>query len=266
MGFRKSLFLFLRGGVVFLSFFFLEISFSFSEEGQAPGASQDSPYEEMDHDSYDPFVDYSEFDQTVEEEEDMNFFVRGRFLTLGFVGGYRFFSKTLGEITKPGWSYGIFFDYFFNLNFALQLGFISGSNAISFDADSGFVQGSFHLTDVHLNLKYYFDPKRFVRRIADLNPYICGGFSQVRRTTLVSISEDEDSPLSIQDATQFNFGAGIEVPLIRKKAYIGIQAFFHFIQFPDEKSEIVLNDGTDFTGLYPDGDIWSLKMALGINF
>ena len=40
-------------------------------------------------DSYDPFADYSEFEQSSDEEEDINFFRNGRLFTLGFIGGYR---------------------------------------------------------------------------------------------------------------------------------------------------------------------------------
>src|ERR1700733_14940788 len=38
-------------------------------------------------DAYDPFADYSEFEETMDEEEDINFFRNGRLMTLGFLAG-----------------------------------------------------------------------------------------------------------------------------------------------------------------------------------
>jgi hypothetical protein len=47
--------------------------------------------------SYDPFADYSEFAESAEQEADINFFRNGRFFTLGFQGGYRRFTETMGS-------------------------------------------------------------------------------------------------------------------------------------------------------------------------
>ncbi|MCB0410979.1 MAG: hypothetical protein KDD22_00530, partial [Bdellovibrionales bacterium] len=49
-------------------------------------------------DAYDPFADYSEFESSEEEEAYINFFRNGRFFTLGFIGGYRTFTETMGDI------------------------------------------------------------------------------------------------------------------------------------------------------------------------
>src|ERR1700694_562859 len=49
-------------------------------------------------DTYDPFADYSEFDEAQEEEADINFFRHGRFVTLGFMGGMRGFTQGLSKI------------------------------------------------------------------------------------------------------------------------------------------------------------------------
>ena len=59
-------------------------------------------------DAYDPFSDYSEFEESAEEEADINFFRNGRFFTLGFIGGYRSFTETLGGITSDAPTFGLF--------------------------------------------------------------------------------------------------------------------------------------------------------------
>jgi hypothetical protein len=47
--------------------------------------------------AYDPFIDYSEFDEASDEEADINFFRHGRFLSVGLVAGHRGFT---GNFTK----------------------------------------------------------------------------------------------------------------------------------------------------------------------
>ena len=63
-------------------------------------------------DVYDPFVDYSEFEQASEEEADINFFRNGRFFTLGFAGGYRMFTSNLGKMYTHSPYYGLFLAFF----------------------------------------------------------------------------------------------------------------------------------------------------------
>ena len=59
-------------------------------------------------DAYDPFADYSEFEESMDEEEDINFFRNGRLLTLGFIGGYRGWTQTLGSIYTGNATFGLF--------------------------------------------------------------------------------------------------------------------------------------------------------------
>src|ERR1035437_7876708 len=59
-------------------------------------------------DTYDPFADYSEFDEAQEEEADINFFRHGRFVTIGFIGGLRGFTQGLGNLYTPAPSFGLF--------------------------------------------------------------------------------------------------------------------------------------------------------------
>src|SRR3954462_13104442 len=71
-------------------------------------------------DTYDPFADYSEFDEAQDEEADINFFRHGRFVTIGFLGGYRGFTQGSANLFKPAVNFGLFLSYFFDLRFALQ--------------------------------------------------------------------------------------------------------------------------------------------------
>ncbi len=213
-------------------------------------------------DSYDPFADYSEFEESAEEEADINFFRNGRFFTLGFTGGYRDFTETMGELQKPATAYGLFIAYFFDLRFALQLGFLTGDHELSLTnpTNGSKIRGNVALTNICLNLKYYLNTQNVTRGLAKLNPYLLGGFSQVYRTTTVV----GETAFGKEGAMGFDLGAGLEIPLMRNM-YFGGQAAFQLVSFQNENSEIILTGNTP-TGLYNKGDVLTLLAILGLNF
>ena len=138
-------------------------------------------------DSYDPFADYSEFDEASEEEADINFFRNGRVFTVGFIGGYRSLTETLGEIYSPAPTFGLFLTYFFDLRFAMQLAFVTGDHTIDFKSPGGTrVRGTASITSMGFDLKYYLNTQNVTRGLAKLNPYLTGGFSQIYRTATVT--------------------------------------------------------------------------------
>jgi hypothetical protein len=212
-------------------------------------------------DSYDPFADYSEFEESAEEEADINFFRNGRFFTLGFIGGYRDFTETMGQVQKPAIAYGLFLSYFFDLRFALQIGFLTGDHEMSFNAPGGSIRGNVAMTNISLNMKYYLNTQNVTRGLAKMNPYLLGGFSQVYRTTTVV----GEPAFGKEGAMGFDLGAGIELPMMRSM-YFGGQLAFQLVSFQDENSEILLNGGTTATGIYNKGDVLTALFILGINF
>lgn len=211
--------------------------------------------------TYDPFADYSEFEESAEEEADINFFRNGRFFTLGFIGGYRGFTETMGEIQDPAVAFGLFISYFFDLRFALQFGFLTGDHKLSFTAPNGTaITGNVALTEVSLNLKYYLNTQNVTRGLAKLNPYFLGGFSQIYRTTTVV----GETAFGKEGAMGFDLGAGLEFPMLRNM-YFGGQATFQLVSFQNENSEIILANN-QATGLYNKGDIYTFLFILGLNF
>ena len=220
-----------------------------------------SQFEESD--AYDPFVDYSEFEEATEEEADINFFRNGRFFTLGFVLGYRSFSDTLGKIYDPSPNFGLFLSYFFDLRFAMQLTFLTGDHSLGFSSPQGTsVSGNASITSFGLNLKYYINTQNVTKGLASINPYLTGGFANISRTATVR----DESAFSKESATGFEIGGGIELPLLRNKMYFGIQATYQLVNFADENSEIILANGAEETGIYPTGDIINVIGVLGVNF
>ncbi len=211
--------------------------------------------------TYDPFADYSEYDQSEEEEADVNFFRNGRFLVLGFALGQRSFTQNLSSLYSPGPTFGIFLSFFFDLRMALQIGVQLSDHGFEFSAPTSRVNGNVALTFIPINLKYYFNTKNVTKGLADLNPYMIGGFSQVYRTYTVPASDGlgRDSALSL------DLGAGLEIPLMKRRAFFGVQGTYHYLSFKDRNTLIVLPDGTP-TQARPNGDTWDLLGILGLNF
>lgn len=213
-------------------------------------------------DTYDPFADYSEFDESSDEEADINFFRNGRFFTLGFIGGYRGFTETLGQIYSPAPVFGLFLNYFFDLRFSMQLAFLSGDHTLDFISPAKtHVRGTISITSIGFDLKYYLNTQNVTRGLAQFNPYFIGGFSQVYRTATVP----GQSAFSKEGALGFDVGMGIEIPMLRNKMFLGLQGTYHLINFKDENSEINLAGG-EKTGIYPTGDFGNLVVILGVNF
>src|SRR5690606_18407978 len=124
----------------------------------------------------DPFADFSEFEDSAEEEADINFFQNGRFFTLGFIGGYRRWTGTYADIFDPGTSFGLFISYFFDLRFALQVSFQNSDHAFTIEDPSNPSPGNLSRTALGIDLKYYLNTQNVTRGLANLNPYLFGGF------------------------------------------------------------------------------------------
>lgn len=214
-------------------------------------------------DTYDPFADYSEFEESSEEEADINFFRNGRFFTVGFTGGLRFPTSNMGELYGKAPTFGLFLSYFFDLRFALQIHFLTGDHRINYTSKAGtHISGNAGVTSIGLNLKYYINTQNVTRGLAQLNPYIIGGFSQVYRTSTV----DGQEAFGKEGALGVDIGAGFEIPMMRNKMYFGGQMAYQLVTFKNENSELKFNNGTESTGFYPTGDFITALMILGVNF
>ena len=214
-------------------------------------------------DTYDPFADYSEFDEAQEEEADINFFRNGRFVTLGFLGGMRGFTGGLSEMYQSSPTFGLFLSYFFDLRFAGQFSFQTSDHPFSINtvAANGKPTGNVGITTFDLDLKYYVNTQNVTKGLAKFNPYIIGGFSRVDRTATLQNVQG----FSKEGAMAFNIGAGIELPMMHNKMFFGAQGKYQLVNFRNENSEIILT-GNQRTGKYPNGDTFSLIGILGVNF
>lgn len=105
---------------LFYSFFLL-----FALSGWKPALAEDFSFktkpnqwliaqnDEEPESTYDPFVDYSEFENTAEEQKSINFFQTGRFLSIGAQGGIQLFTQNMALLYEAGPVYGGYLNYFF---------------------------------------------------------------------------------------------------------------------------------------------------------
>lgn len=210
----------------------------------------------------DPFADYSEFEETAEEEKDINFFKNGRFFTIGLIFGARDFTENLASIGDTATPFGILLSYFFDLRFAMQFSYITGDHNLRFTGESGTpVSVTTGLSQFSIDFKYYFNTQNVTKGLADLNPYLIAGFGQVERDS----SEDGNFRLVKDSNLGVNIGVGLEIPILQRDMYMGAQVAYHVVNFEDENTEITLND-SEPTGIYPTGDLITYTAVIGVNF
>ena len=225
---------------------------------------------QYDSDEYDPFADYSEFEEASEEEADIHFFRNGRFFNLGFLFGQRGFTESMGQLYTSSPNYGIFLTFFFDLHFATQFTFLTGDHPFSlYYSPTVYRTGNVSMTEKHISLKYYFNTQNVTKGLANLNPYLIGGISMLDRTFFVTDPNSSESSIPSRDGVfGAHLGAGLEVPMMRNKMYFGLQAVYQYANFPQENSAIRLSgpSGVITTNFVPQGDVYNLTAILGINF
>lgn len=216
--------------------------------------------------AFDPFSDYSEFDEASDEEADINFFRNGRFFTLGLLLGTRQFTGNMGSIYGQGAAYGLSITYFFDLRSALSLTYMTGDHSVNFTANNGHgglngdgYHGTVSISAISFDYKHYFNTQNITRGLADLNPYMLVGFGQYYRSYSI-----ENFPGTAQDSTMgVNLGAGIEIPLMKRKSFLGLQGAYHSANYADENNQLVNSQKLDKT---ISGDDFDLLLILGMNF
>ena len=138
-------------------------------------------------DTYDPFTDYSEFQDTTTEEADIYFFKHGRLLSVGLFGGMRMLRQKLGQHTRPGFIVGGFFSFFLDMRFAIQFHYLTGIHpfrSLELEIDDPnrerFVSEML-LSQIGFDLKYYLNTQNITQGLASFNPYFMIGGSSITR-------------------------------------------------------------------------------------
>ena len=229
---------------------------------QNAGQSDDSDSSTGADDAYDPFIDYNEYDTSGDEEADINFFENGRLMSAALLVGGQTFTGGFHKLYSDSITYGGYFSYFFDLRFALQFSYTTSSHAITVNGGGGSATGNVTFDEIGLDLKYYFNMDDVKKGLADFNPYIITGFSPITRDSTV----DGESEFTRQNAVAFDIGVGFEIPIMRRQMFIGGQGMYQIVNFPDQYTQITLQNGTINTGIYPNGAIITYLGVIGVNF
>ena len=216
--------------------------------------------------AYDPFVDYSEFEDTDEEQKSIDFFQTGRFLTLSFQGGLQLFTQNMALLYEPGPLYGGNLNYFFNLQFAVQFSVLLSTHNIVLTSSTGqpFIGGADFLS-IGLDFKYFIDRNLFHRSLNWFQPFFMLGFA---RSSLTMIATLTNQPGFYEDSGYgLNAGAGFEF-LVFKKMYFGLMYTFRFVNFQEEARPLTLQnpDSPQQTQFQPYGDWMHISLMLGVSF
>ncbi len=239
-------------------FTLLMFSFLFISAPVTSALAQTDPDE-----SYDPFTDYSEFDEASDEEADINFFRNGRFFTVGLAAGPRMFTENMAKAYGQGPTFGLLISYFFDMRLAFSLGLMTGDNSATLSTLVKNYSGSVSFTTTSFNLKYFLNTQNVTKGLADLNPYILGGFSQHYR----SYNFPELDITTRESVMGTDIGAGLEIPLMRRKAFLGLQATYHYINFADENKDFLnTGSGQEKLNYKVSGDLYDILVILGMNF
>ena len=228
--------------------------------------AQNTTQNETEINAYDPFADYSEFENTAEEQENINFFQTGRFLTIGAMGGIKLFTLNMATLYQIGPTYGGYLNYFFDLNFAIQFGLTASTHSIALKTSSG--QGFLGAADfisMGVDFKYFLDKNLFNKNFYWLQPYFFLGVFNSRLTMIATFTDQtgffEDNGYGL------NMGLGLEFQFL-KKIYFGLEYAFKFITLEQEAVPLQLNTGNTKknTNFRPYGDWMNITLLLGVNF
>lgn len=222
-------------------------------------------YAQEGFDAYDPFADYSEFDEASDEEADLYFFKHGRFFTVGLIGGYRMFTDTLGQIYDPSPSFGLLLAYFFDLRFALQFSYVTGDHNFDFKVNGQPFSGTLTVAGFGFDVKYYLNVQNVTKGLSDVNPYVFGGLTQLSRTQ----KRDDVLGTSKDSAMGFQVGIGTEFPMMKNKIHLGLEAMYQYVNFSGEGNKLVIENsggGITTTNTTLNGDMIRFQAILGFNF
>jgi hypothetical protein len=203
------------------------------------------------------FDDYGAFvaDPVELDNEVANLF--GRFFQTSLhVGTGIFNAGGLATANAAGVNTGLRFVYYFDREFALELGADYSRHATVFDttnlAGSQTIQIEMttQLFPVSAGLRYGFDPSKLTRGFATLNPFLAANAELFFRTESVIGTPD----VTGLDATQQNtfgagsiiqskafalsFGGGFEFDVYRRKFFLGLDMRYHLVFWPDATSNI----------------------------
>ncbi len=211
--------------------------------------------------AFDPFIDYGEFQDKVAEEESLQFFQHGRYLTISLHGGYSALTMNMRQIYGDTPFLGASLSFFLDLRFAFQV-----SGAFPSGHYNSLYNAFFPFSHFGVDLKYYLNRQYVTKEAVFFNPYIIfGPFwlnikyqlppsatsapipigaappSQNPRAAQANISAEERQALSSYNSAGLKAGLGIEFPLV-KQSFIGVEiSYLYTVLYHEDEDLSQLN-------------------------
>ncbi len=211
---------------------------------------------------YDPFADYSDFDEDTSQEQGSSAPVGGRRLSVGIVNGVRNYTDSLEKSFKSSSVLGASMTLFFSLgglHLALEGTYLIGESIWILRSSTDEEGGVASIQDAGVNLRYYFITDNVSVGISDFAPYVVLGYSQISRE-IRGLSR----PTGRDSSSAGNGGFGLEIPLIGGRAFLGFQGVYQFVNFPNEDQPVAVGQGEGLARL--DGNTYLLTLSFGANF
>ena len=248
--------------------------------------------------TFDPFIDYGDFQDNITEEESLSFFQYGRSISILLTGGYEGITFNMRQIYGDSLLFvGLNISFFIDFHIAFQLSgtFPTGHYNSLFNTTWSF----FHYG---LDIKYYWHKQYLNEEQKFLNPYlIAGPFIFNVKSSLRNKRDGEIPILTTQQlseaeqdlATQLEWdiglktGVGLEVNLL-DPLFISFEVIHLYTNFPfHENKDLTMgnypplpesrgNQDIFYQLQYPNrpevngykfyGDLFQIMAQIGINF
>lgn len=211
----------------------------------------------------DPFGDPSNYEFSEDEKEDKEFFHLGRFLMIGLDVGAGIFTGGLGQTTAPALLVGGHFVFFLDRALAIEAAAYYAYHVDQMAVSGGTVIYDTDFIPITFGFRYYFDTRGAPRAIAIANPYLAAGGGLYMRS-LNPAQVPTGTSVTAESTTNFGVygGAGVEFAIYGNHVFMGADARYHMIFFPDENSTL--------NNLVPagsrSGDYLTTNLTLTFNF
>ena len=208
--------------------------------------------------TFDPFIDYGEFQDDVTEEESINFFQHGRSLSVAFMGGYEALTLNIRQIYGDSAFVGANVSFFLDLRFAFQLGGVFPTRHYN-----SLYNSTFSFSHYGLDLKYYWNRQYLSKDKEFFSPYIIFGpfwmnikssLPKKPEKAVIPLRENPTetnpvvppntplSPLERQAIASFDsvgvkLGFGFELALI-KQSFIGVEVSYLYTVLQHENEDL----------------------------
>jgi hypothetical protein len=216
-----------------------------SPSSEKPSAGPLLQEEEEDYKAT-PYMQYGEFNEEKEEEEELNFFQNGRFFGVSLGLGIETADGNRGTLWKGGFPLvDLKLHYWFDFNFALDLDFYYTQHNYT-TGNTGAVNIALYRAGI--DLKYYFDTKNISAPISFANPYLIVGLGDYSETESGATITNSGTPNN-SSAIGFAGGAGVEFAVKPRSTYITLEGKINIVTFDlDQTGNFAQYGLSDTTG------------------